>query len=205
MSLPVQIAVDALWQDFLNGDDKSYTLMYEQCVDGLYAYGLKFTADKALVKDCIQEVFVDLYVKKNRLGGKIKKVRPYLFVALRNAIIKRLTREKKVRPLEDEVLNNSLNFNVSYSPEKKWIEQEISEETNNRLSNAVNGLPPRQKEIIYLKFQEELDYAEIAEIMKISVESARKSMHRALLSLRKLLDKETFQTILLLMLKKVGF
>jgi len=65
---------------------------------------------------------------------------------------------------------------------------EISEEIKNKLIEAVNNLPPKQKEIIYLKFEEEMDYKEISEVMNISVDSARKLMYRSLISLRNIVD-----------------
>ena len=62
-----------------------------------------------------------------------------------------------------------------------------------------------EKEIVYLKFEEELDYKDIAQIMGISVESARKSMHRAIRALRHVLDTESFYTVLIIIAKKIRF
>lgn len=184
--------IDFLWQSFVKGNNKSFTLIYQQTMDGLLRYGLKFTHDRDLVHDCLQEVFIDLYVKKKKTGKTIKKLKPYLFVAVRNGIVKRLVKEKKSRSVSLEEINNALGFNVEYSHEQQFIKQEISKETQEKLKIAVTNLPARQKEIIYLKFEEGLDYVDIADVMKISVDSARKSMYRALLSLRKLLDSALF-------------
>lgn len=194
--------IDFLWQSFLNGDDSNLSIIYQQSINNLIAYGLKFTHDKELVQDSLQEVFIDLFLKKKKAGTKIKKLKPYLFVAVRNGIIKRIVKENRFRSSDIDDLTSHLNFDIEYSVEQNLIKNEISNDVSRKLKAAVKDLPPRQKEIIYLKFEEELEYIDIAGIMKISVESARKSMHRALLSLRKVLDRSSFQTVLLLIFKK---
>lgn len=181
-----EIDIDLLWQSFLNGDEKSFTLFYQHTVNRLLNYGYKFTSDKQIVNDCLQEVFIDLYLKKKKKGVKIKKIKPYLFVAIRNGIVKRLIKEKKHKSISID--DTTLEFIVEYSDEQKQISTEISREVNEKLKNAVVNLPTKQKEVVYLKFEEGLEYEDVADIMKISVESARKSMYRALLTLRKLLS-----------------
>lgn len=79
---------------------------------------------------------------------------------------------------------------------------EISEEITQKIRIAINTLSSKQKEIIYLKFEEELEYADIARILNISIDSARTQLYRAIKSLRKLLDPENFNIFILFVLKK---
>ncbi|WP_346863518.1 sigma-70 family RNA polymerase sigma factor [uncultured Draconibacterium sp.] len=202
MAVAEEQSIDFLWQSFLNGDDNCFSLIYNSTVNGLLNYGLKFSMDRDLVHDCLQEVFIDLFLKRKKSGNKIQKLKPYLFVAVRNGIVKRIVKENRFRFVNLDEMNDTLDFNIEYSEEHKVITSEKSTERNDKLLGAVKNLAPRQKEIVYLKFEEELEYNEIAEIMKISVESARKSMHRAVLALRNLLDKESFQTLLFVFAKK---
>lgn len=202
MAVAEKQSIDFLWQSFLNGDDNCFALIYNSTINGLLNYGLKFSMDRDLVHDCLQEVFIDLFLKRKKSGNKIQKLKPYLFVAVRNGIIKRIVKENRFRFVNLDEMNDTLDFNIEYSEEEKVITGEKSTERNNKLLGAVKNLAPRQKEIVYLKFEEELEYSEIAEIMKISIESARKSMHRAVLALRNLLDKESFQTLLFVFAKK---
>jgi len=194
--------IDFLWQSFLKGNDKCFSLIYQQSINGLLLYGTRFTSDRELLHDCIQEVFTNLFLKKKKLGDKIKSLKPYLFVAVRNEVIKRIVKENKYRFVPINEINNAMDFDVEYSTEQKILKVENSIEINKKLTAAVNSLAPRQKEIVYLRFEEELEYSDIAVIMKISVESARKSMHRTIVSLRNLLDPRSFQIFLLLMVKK---
>jgi RNA polymerase sigma factor (sigma-70 family) len=188
--------IDFLWRSFLKGDDKSFSIIYQQHVEGLFSYGLKLSPDREAVKDCIQEVFIVLFQKRNKIDIEIKNLKSYLFVALRNCIIKKITQTRKYEPLKLNEDKKEIKFHVEYSFHDKLIELEISNEIKNKLHTAINNLPVRQKEIIYLKFEEEMNYDQIAKVLKISIESARKLMYRALLSLREVIDPGKITSIL---------
>lgn len=81
-------SIDFLWHSFLDGDDKSFVLIYQRHIDRLLFYGYKLCFDKELVHDCIQEIFIGLFLKRNKLGVNIENLKAYLFVALRNSLIK---------------------------------------------------------------------------------------------------------------------
>jgi len=186
MSKSSRVSIDFLWHSFLKGDDKSFAVIYQQHIDSLLSYGYKLSQDKELVSDCIQDIFLELYYKRENLSGNIKNPKAYLFIALRNNIVKKVEQYRKQNSMEIKECLFEDMFNTEYSYQDKLIEMEISSEIKNKLNMAVNSLPPRQKEIIYLKFEEELAYIEISEILMISVESARKLLHRAILSLREI-------------------
>jgi RNA polymerase sigma factor (sigma-70 family) len=64
------------------------------------------------------------------------------------------------------------------------IEEEEEKELKYKINEALRQLPARQKEALYLRFNESLDYPEVAQLLEISVESARKQVYRALKTLR---------------------
>ena len=194
-------SIDFLWHSFLNGDDKSFALIYQRHIDRLLSYGYKLSTDKELVHDCLQDVFMDLFLRRKKVGVNIENLKAYLFVALRNCLIKKITKNRKSENIEITEGQAELFSNVEYCCQEQLIELEISNEIKNKLSTAVNSLPPKQKEVIYLKFEEELEYLEISEILKISVESARKLLYRALISLRKVVEPATFQILFLFLFK----
>ncbi|RKD90965.1 RNA polymerase sigma factor [Mangrovibacterium diazotrophicum] len=197
----VENTSDYTWQAFLRGDQDAFTQIYHQYAENLFRFGRKFSVDEQLLDDAVQEVFVDLYLKREKLAGNIKNIKAYLFVALKNNLLKKLDKSRRIPTLG---LDNfrELNFEIEYDAQQNMINFEIEEETNVRLTQAINQLSKKQKEIIYLKFEEELDYPEIAEVLLISVESARKQIYRALKSLRESLDSEEFTTLLYIFVKK---
>jgi len=193
--------IDFLWQSFLDGDDKSFSYIYELHINMLFAYGLKIATDREIVHDSIQEVFIDLFLKRKKIDVKIRNLKSYLFVALRHNIIKKITQAKKNTSFEKNENKEPIEFNIEYSFQEKLIEQETKKKVQEKLKAAVSNLAARQKEIIYLKFEQDLDYEDISEIMGISVESARKLLHRAMLSLRKLIKSKAFLLLMLVLLK----
>ena len=77
------------------------------------------------------------------------------------------------------------------------IEKEEENELKLKISAALNQLPSKQKEALYLRYNESLDYPEVAKLLEISVESARKQVYRALKTLRETHDVNTFVFTLL--------
>lgn len=194
-----------LWQSFLKGDDKSFSAIYHCYADQLLSYGYKFSTDREIVHDSIQEIFIDLYEKRENTSVNIKNLKAYLFVALRNAIIKKVKKSRKYETLELTDKQDIIPFYVEYSFQEKLIEEEISSEINDTLKSAIKELPARQKEIIYLKFEEELNYEQIAEILNISVESCRKLLYRSLSSLRERIHPKPLIALFLFFCKKYHF
>lgn len=185
-----------LWQSFLKGDDRSFAVIYQQYAQSLLAYGYKFNVDKEIVHDALQEVFIDLYLKRDKVHIEIDNLKGYLFIALKNNLLKKILKRKRTACEDIDTLQPDLHFDVEYSFQEQLIQLEISGETKQKLRQAINSLSPGQKEIIFLKFEEELDYPEIAKMLNITVESARKQLYRALKSLRNLIDPKVLQTLL---------
>lgn len=63
----------------------NFTELYDKTIDNLFAFGTKFTSDREMIKDCIQDVFVKLYTKRGELESVIN-IESYLYVSLRNRI-----------------------------------------------------------------------------------------------------------------------
>lgn len=191
---------DSLWNDFLRGDDKAFASIYFLYIGNLLSYGRNFTRDEEMLHDSIQEVFVDLFEKRGKPHTQIGNIKGYLLVAVRNSIFrkKQVQRKTSVHGLSACQMEE---FNVVYSFEEQVISQEISREVLDGLRKAISGLSPALKEVLYLRFEEGLPYTEIAGIMEITVESARKQLFRAVSMLRKVLDSQIFNGIILFYLK----
>jgi RNA polymerase sigma factor (sigma-70 family) len=173
-----------LWKTFKNGDDSALTRIYTEYADQLYAYGLKIINHEALVKDCIQEVFIQLIEKRETLVIT-SKIQIYLFKSLRNKLFEELRSEKRKK----DILNLLTD---SHLMQGKTVEQEImvSEEATavkERLNQALAKLTDHQRELIHLKYTLDFSNTEIAELLQIDVASVRTLLYRALKKVRKLL------------------
>ena len=201
MSFNEKDLINYNWQAFLKGNEEAFTYIYKQVAANLFSYGKKFNIDEENVNDAIQEVFVDLFLKRQKINIEIQNLKAYLFVALKNNLLKKLNHRKRIPTLTLDTYND-LDFNIVYDQQEQLIFKENTTSTNDKLNQAIETLSKKQKEIIYLKFEEELDYPEIAKIMQISIESARKQIYRALKTLRKSLDYKELETFFKLFIKK---
>lgn len=181
--------IQNIWKNFQSGDKEAFAWIYNLYVDVLFRYGNKLCQDEGFVKDSIQEVFLDLYLKRYKNKTNPENLKFYLILALKRNLIKKL---KWNRMMVDEDSTNDHFFEPGYNIENTIIEQEENEEINRRVSKALIQLPSKQKEIIYLRFNESLEYSEIARLLNISIESGRKQVYRALKKIRESFGNETF-------------
>lgn len=154
-----------LWLEFQSGNKAAYARIYEGNIDMLYRYGCKLVADEALVKDAVQDLFMELWDKRANLG-RVRSIAPYLYTALRRKVLDQARRQGKLMSLTD---SRELKNSSTSSPENHIIEDEVSDNRKEGLQYALSKLTKRQQEMIHLKFNSQLTYAEIATITGMSV------------------------------------
>jgi RNA polymerase sigma factor (sigma-70 family) len=186
------------WVQFKEGDMEAFAIFYNLHIDRLYQYGHKLCHDDDTIKDAIQEVFLDLYLKREKNNTTPENLKYYLILALKRNLIKKLKSRRRFN--EGEISEGNL-VGLEFSPEYQLIEKEQDEEVRAQILNALNQLPGKQKEAVYLRFNETMDYPEIALVLGITIESVRKQVYRALKTVRKLLNNKSV-TILFYFFKK---
>ncbi|SMC37107.1 RNA polymerase sigma factor [Pedobacter africanus] len=167
-----------LWTSFINGDTESLNSLYKQFVDVLYAFGLRFTEDGELVKDGIQDLFVDLFKYRKTLAPEVN-VKSYLFTSLKRKICLVLKKQAAEANHSFEV-----PFLLSGNAEEQIIQDERESALLLKLNKQLELLPSRQKEALYLRFNSELEYEEIAAVMNVSLETCRTLVYRGVKQLR---------------------
>ncbi|MGQ7855026.1 RNA polymerase sigma factor [Pedobacter sp. WC2501] len=174
------------WKNFKNGNEAAFESLYKTYSAGLYNYGSKFTKDKDLIKECIQDLFVGLWTRRQSVGnpGHIKN---YLYKSFRHAIFKKTFQLSKNETYEE---TENYQFHAVLNIEETIIDNERQLQVSGQLQNALAKLTARQREAIFLKFHEQLSYEEIAEVMGITVKAGYKIMARSLDYLRNNLSKD---------------
>lgn len=185
-----------IWNDFRNGSKEAMKLIYEENYSSLYYYGIKFVQDVEIVKDIIQELFVELIDSGTRLS-KTDNIRFYLLKALRNKLINQLSYQSRFVQADSK----SVEFNFLDSVENQLIQAEVEVEIQNQVRSAVKKLSDKQQEIIYLRFYNDLTYSEIATIFKVEMQTVRNLMSRAIHSLKDDLRDEFGKSLILMFLK----
>ncbi|WP_455639941.1 RNA polymerase sigma factor [Parabacteroides sp.] len=185
------------WRQFISGDNDSYSWIYSTYVQVLYRYGLRFTADSEIVKDCIQEVFTSLYKNKNHLITP-DNIKVYLLVSLKNCLIRTLYKES----LYDHELPENIQFSLEPTVEEEFISNEHYANQQKKIKEILSLLSPRQKEIIYYRYIQELSMDEICILMNLNYQSAQNLIQRSLKKVRNSYNSiEMFLLILSISLK----
>ncbi|WP_423130621.1 RNA polymerase sigma factor [Gaoshiqia sp. Z1-71] len=176
---PERIAI--VWSRFTEDDKEAFAEIYNTFVDDLFRYGTKICPDEEMVKDAIQEVFMDLYLNRRNKKKLATNLKFYLILAMKRNLIRKLQKNRKT---ENRFVAEADLFDAQYSFEEQLIAEESDREVNKKIQEAMEQLPPRQKEAIYLRYNQSLEYEQIAGILNISVESVRKQVYRAVKSVR---------------------
>ena len=172
---------DTLIASFQEGNMEAFSQLYNLHINVLFNYGLKLTIDKELLKDCIHDIFVKLYTKKDELGT-IDNLRSYLFISLKNKLCDELRRRMYMSDTAVEEVSISTPTDV----EDDYMEEEQRKNEFSLVRRLLDQLSPRQREALTLYYIEEKKYEDICEIMNMNYQSVRNLMHRGLTKLRSL-------------------
>ncbi|MEN5085593.1 sigma-70 family RNA polymerase sigma factor [Sphingobacterium faecium] len=172
-----------IWQLFQVGHEASFKVLFERYNQSLYNYGFKFTQDNAVIEDSIQELFVKLWSNKENLNTEVS-VKNYLYKSFRRILIKNIEQTIKRAQVTNSAIEH-LPFTIELPHDVSMIRKERVLEIKDKLDQALSNMTDRQREIIHLRFFEELTYAEIASIMGLSTKDTYKLYYRALDNLKK--------------------
>lgn len=170
-----------LWESFRKGDKKAFAVLFRQHYETLFRFGSKFTTDSELLEDCIQELFLELWQAKSRTP--VLSVKAYLLKSLKYKLLKAFRKKGKIQPITD---TGDVPF--EWSHENTLILQQEDAEKKEKVLHALGRLSHRQKEIIYLKYYQNLSYEEVSEIMNINYQVARNLLYQAIKSLKNMIS-----------------
>ena len=168
-----------LWDAMRNGDRSALERIYNSHVDSLYRYGIKIAQDPGTTEDAIQDLFIKIWNGRERLGST-DNIKNYLFTSLRRTIYRaRNSRSISTDPQELKTQETSDTF------EDFLISEEVSAEKATKLKRALLEISERQREVIYLRYYQNMEYEEICEVMGITYQGARNMLFKAVKNLKK--------------------
>ena len=170
-----------LWTDLKAGDEKAFSMLFERHYEQLVRYGNSFSNDSDKIQDCVQDVFADIWLYKNNLG-ETTNVKAYLLSSVRKRISRLQERDRIFNKITS---TDVVNFLFDFSIEHQLINDEVTADKVYQLNKLINLLPSRQKEALYLRYNQGLSVEQIAELMDVNYQSANNLLHRAVLNLRK--------------------
>jgi len=183
--------VQQLWQAFTSGDRSAFEQLYYCHINLLYDYGVRLGRDTQLAEDCVQDLFTHLWANHQKLPV-VKTVKAYLLVSLKRRVYRKLSEQKKDIIKIYETLDPG---SYGFDPDTEGHAESIS-----ALRQAFARLSEKQKEVVYLRFYNQLTYEEIAEVMEVQVKAIYKLMARAITRLRKHITHPIITQLLLVIL-----
>ncbi len=182
--LRAEEADSLLWRQVKEGSESALGRLVHRYANALQNYGYKFVPDPDFVKDCVQEVFIDVWSRRQTLSQP-DSVRAYLLSSVRKRVLRQGFRQQILR---NDVLTNIGEYPgfVEFSPEWLLIEQESVAEKARRVADLLNRLPKRQREVVYLRFYQGLERDEIAHIMNVAPQSVSNLVQSAFKTFREL-------------------
>jgi len=180
-----------LWAQFKEGDRSAYEIMYLKFYRSLYSYARRLLREEEEAKNQIQELFLTIWERRASLQD-IESIKGYLMVALKRRIVRYL----QVKSKDDfQYLDNDSEFDgFTFSPEDFLLKGEYDRQVKEQVVKAINELPPRLKEIIYLRYYDELSIQEIADALGLNYQSVSNHLQRAFSLLK---NKENLKVLLL--------
>jgi RNA polymerase sigma factor (sigma-70 family) len=172
----------ALWQAFKRGDRQAFGSMLDRYYPFLLAYGLRFQKDREFVKDCLHDLILELWNRRENLDD-VRLIKVYLLKSMRRKLLRESQRLKWFR--EANEVTDDYAFEVQFAIESYMISNEVRHEDLMKLRVNLEKLTKRQREAIYLRFNQEMEYEDIAGIMAINYHSAVNLVYEALKFLRK--------------------
>lgn len=172
---------------YVHGDNKAFDLLLTRTQSKLFSYILFVVHDRDLADDLFQETFVKVIIKLQQ--GKYSTTGKFLAWMMRIAhnVMMDWYREQRADKVVETNRDNDLslisNHNVlDINVESKCVNEQILKDVH----KMMNLLPPTQREVVFMRFYQDLSFKEIAEATNVSINTALGRMRYAVLNLRRM-------------------
>lgn len=166
------------------GDEEAYTKLYNLYYTPIFKYIYFRVRDKDETNDLIQIVFLKVFTSLKNFNDQNKSPLNYFYTISRNTIID-YYRSKKPYLLVEDFESLSLNLKNGTKNVEELFEQK---EKQDLVKESLNLLSDGQKEVIILKFIDDLSNKEIGELLNKSEDAIRQIQCRALRTLKTILE-----------------
>lgn len=165
---------------FKKGDERAFEDLYRRYFKALSHYGFRICQDHELIENAIQDLFIDLWRRRAFLG-EIENVKFYLIKSLRNQLIR--NSQKDILENTEDV-NDFLDYLGSLSIEQTIVQAESEELRNHKIREAISKLSSRQKEVIHLRYYQNLSLDEIAHLIVLPKQVVKNLLSKSYAVLR---------------------
>lgn len=175
---------------YVNGNNQAFDLLLSRNQSKLFSYILFVVHDQDLANDIFQETFVKVITKlQERKYVDSGKFSAWIMRIAHNVIMDwyrdNLAQNIVEAPEDNDLSNINSNNCLDYNIEDRYINEQVLRD----VKKMMNLLPPTQREIVFMRFYQEMSFKEIAETTGVSINTALGRMRYAILNLRRMAKK----------------
>ncbi len=172
---------------YIDGNNKAFDLLLTRTKSKLFTYIMFVVRDNTFAEDIFQETFVKVIMKlQQRKYTNSGKFSAWLMRIAHNVIMdwyREQRSERIVEPTEDNDLSNlGGNDLLDSNVENQFVNDQVMRD----VKKMMNMLPPSQREVVFMRFYQEMSFKEIAEATGVSINTSLGRMRYAILNLRRM-------------------
>ena len=172
---------------YMEGNNQAFDLLLEQNQSKLFSYILFIVRDEDVANDVFQETFIKIIVKlRHRKYAPTGKFAAWCMRIAHNVVMdqfRQLKSERIVEPTENNDLSNLTHDDLLDSNiETRFINDQVMKD----IQKMIDLLPPSQREVVFMRFFQQMSFKEIAKTTEVSINTALGRMRYAILNMRKM-------------------
>lgn len=172
---------------YMEGNNRAFDLLLEHNQSKLFSYILFIVRDEDVANDVFQETFIKIIVKlRHRKYAPTGKFAAWCMRIAHNVIMdqfRQLKSERIVEPTENNDLSNLTHDDLLDSNiETRFINDQVMKD----IQKMIDMLPPSQREVVFMRFFQQMSFKEIAKTTEVSINTALGRMRYAILNMRKM-------------------
>ena len=171
---------------YSDGDGKAFEILLNRYKDKLYSYIMFVVRNRDLADDIFQETFVKVIVTLQRGGYTCNgKFGAWITRIAHNLIIDGFRQERNENTVRNDEREYDL-FNDARLSDSNIEDDMINEQTLRDVRRLMDMLPDNQREVVFMRYYQDLSFKEIADITGVSINTALGRMRYALINMRKM-------------------
>lgn len=162
-------------------DPQGFAVLYDKYFDQIYRYVYRRVSDKEMVQDLVSQTFYDALAHIKSFEWRGYPFSSWLYKIAHNNVLKWYREQSKAQKVSLDEINELADLTVDQKRDASQKEKQLE------VQKVLDQLEPEEREIIRLKFFEEVSNIEIAEIMGLSANHIGVKVYRTLKKVKQLL------------------
>lgn len=182
---------ESLVEMFANGNNQAFDILLDRHKDKVYNYILLIVRNREMAEDIFQETFMRaiMTIKQGRYmeNGKFSA---WICRIAHNQIIDAYRRERNEKTVSNEEYEDMDLFNDAKLCEENIEDKMVREQVLKDVNNLMLHLPDEQREVVYMRYYQDLSFKEIADITGVSINTALGRMRYAVMNMRRMAQEK---------------